>query len=263
MTKKTIFFDIDGTLLGTRGGKRFQIPESALEALRTLKKNGHEIAICSGRQEAFIHRFFPNLFHSYVALNGTHVVYQGKTICDRPMKADKIKRLIHHFDSYGCSYVFVGKHSGWARNVPSRFLDKMEEIYGLPEFLVTDWDPERIEPSMMDFIFETEEDYQKCAGAFTDSMVLNRHPGMLTNDLSFTDWDKSKGIREYLAFSGIRKEDTVAFGDGYNDITMMGAVGCAVAMGNAVEEVKHSADYITDSIFDDGIYNGLRHLGLL
>lgn len=263
MTGKTVFFDIDGTLLGTKDGRRFQIPESALASLRALKENGNRIAVCSGRQEAFIHRFFPGLFDSYVAMNGAHVVFEGKTVVDRSFSTQRVRELIRHFDAYGCSYVFIGKHKGWPRRVPERVLSSMDVIYGLPDFLAPGWGPEDVDASMMDFIFESDGDYEKCKGAFTDEMVLNRHPGMLTNDLSFRDWDKACGIREFLACAGIPKEDAVAFGDGYNDISMMGAVGLPVAMGNAVPEVKRAAAYVTADLFDDGIYKGLKHLGLL
>ena len=263
MNQKTVFFDLDGTLLGTRNGRRFQIPESALRALIKLRENGHRLAVCSGRQEAFIHKFLPGLFQSYVALNGAHVVFEGKTVLDRLLPEERIRRLAAHFDSYGCSFVFIGKHHGWARNVPQKFFGRMEEIYGLPDFLVSDWEPEQVEAGMMDFVFETDAEYKKCAGAFTGGMILNRHPGMLTNDLSFSDWNKADGIRTFLSESGIPKEDTVAFGDGYNDIAMMGAVGCAVAMGNAVDEVKGKADYVTAPMFEDGIERGLKHLGLI
>lgn len=263
MTQKTVFFDLDGTLLGTKDGRRFQVPPSALRALRKLRENGHRIAVCSGRQEAFIHRFFPGLFRTYVALNGAHVVFEGKTVLDRPLSAGRVRDLTRYFDSFGCSFVFIGKQHGWARNVPRHFFSRMEEIYGLPDFLVSEWEPERIDASMMDFIFETDEDYEKCASAFTGEMILNRHPGGLTSDLSFSDWNKGNGIGALLRYSGIAKEDAVAFGDGYNDIAMMGAVGCAVAMGNAVAEVKGKADFVTAPIFEDGIELGLKHLGLI
>jgi len=263
MNQKTVFFDLDGTLLGTRNGRRFQIPESALHALLRLRENGHRLAVCSGRQEAFIHKFFPGLFQNYVAQNGAHVVFEGKTILDRILPVERVRRLAEHFDSYGCSFVFIGKLHGWARNVPEKFFSRMEEIYGLPDFLVADWKPEQVKAGMMDFVFETDEDYEKRAGAFTDGMILNRHPGMLTNDLSFSDWNKADGIRTYLAKSGIPKEDTIAFGDGYNDIAMMDAVGYAVAMGNAVGAVKEKADYVTAPIFEDGIERGLKYLGLI
>jgi Cof subfamily protein (haloacid dehalogenase superfamily) len=231
--------------------------------LERLRENGHRLAVCSGRQEAFIHRFFPGLFESYVAQNGAHVVFEGKTILDRILPAERVRRLMAHFDTYGCRFVFIGKHHGWARNVPEKFYDRMEDIYGLPDFLVKDWEPAQVQAGMMDFVFESDEEFDRCAGAFTDGMVVNRHPGGLTSDLSFPDWDKAKGIESFLAYSGVPKEDTIAFGDGYNDISMMGAVGCAVAMGNAVDEVKQKADYVTSPIFEDGIERGLRHLGLI
>lgn len=263
MTGKTVFFDIDGTLLGTRDGRRFQVPESALEALRALKRNGNRIAICSGRQEDFIHRFFPGLFDSYVAMNGAHVVCGGKTVLDRPFSTQRVRELMRHFDRFPCRYVFIGKHKGWPRRVPERLLSGMDAVYGLPDFLVPEWEPEDVEASMMDFLFENDEDYEKCAAAFTGEMVLNRHPGALTSDLSFRDWDKASGVREFLAYAGIPKEDAVAFGDGYNDISMMGAVGIPVAMGNAVPEVKRAASYVTASLFEDGIFKGLKYLGLI
>ncbi|MFU0832104.1 MAG: Hydrolase [Oscillospiraceae bacterium] len=263
MKQKTVFFDIDGTLLSTRNGRRFQIPPSTLRALKKLRENGHRIAVCSGRQEAFIHKFFPGLFQNYVALNGAHVVYDGKTILNRMLSPEQIRSLTEHFESFGCSFVFIGNRHGWARNVPEHLFHRAEEIYGLPDFLVADWQPEQVEAGMMDFIFETDEDYDRCAGAFTGGMIVNRHPGGITSDLSFPDWNKAKGIELFLAHSGIKKEDTIAFGDGYNDISMMDAVGYGVAMGNAVAPVKEKAAYITSSVFDDGIEKGLKHLGLI
>lgn len=263
MSGKTVFFDIDGTLLGTKDGRRFQIPESALRALRQLKKNGNRIVICSGRQEDFIHKFFPGLFDSYVAMNGTHIVCEGKTVLDRPLSTPRVRELMHHFDAYGCRYVFIGKHKGWPRRIPEHLFGGMDAVYGLPDFLIPVWEPEDVEANMMDFIFESDEEYERCAAAFTDEMVLNRHPGALTSDLSFRDWDKARGIEVFLSYAGIPKEETVAFGDGYNDISMMGAVGLPVAMGNAVPEVKRAAAYVTTDLFDDGIYRGLEHLGFI
>jgi Cof subfamily protein (haloacid dehalogenase superfamily) len=263
MNKKTIFFDIDGTLLGTKDGRRFCIPPSALQALRTLKQGGHRVVICSGRQEAFIHKFFPNIFTSYVAMNGTHVVYDGKTILDCPFSRQQVAKLMSHFDSYRCSYTFVGKTNGWARNLPEQYLEKLNVLYGFSDFLKVQWQPEEVDANMMDFIFQSEEEFERCRSAFSGSMVLNRHPGQLAADLSFKEQDKSKGIQAFLEYAGIDKGDTIAFGDGYNDVTMMGAVGCGIAMGNAVEDVKKAADYVTDAVFDDGIYKALEHFGLI
>ncbi len=263
MNKKTIFFDIDGTLLGTKDGSYFYTPPSTLEALDLLKKNGHRIAVCSGRQESFIHKFFPGYFTSFVAMNGTHVVFDGTTIYDLPFPTEKVAELMRHFDSFGCSYTFIGKDRAWGRNLPQEYIKKLNYLYGFDDFLSNQWEPEEVQANMMDFIFRNEEDYERCRGAFTEGMILNRHPGNLAADLSFKGTDKANGIRYFLEHTGIPKEDTIAFGDGYNDITMMGAVGFGIAMGNAVDEVKQAAGYVTDSIFEDGIFNALKHFELI
>ena len=55
----------------------------------------------------------------------------------------------------------------------------------------------------------------------------------------------------------------MAFGDGGNDIDMLQAVGCSVAMGNALQEVKDCSDYITKSVKEDGVVYALKHFKLI
>ena len=55
----------------------------------------------------------------------------------------------------------------------------------------------------------------------------------------------------------------MAFGDGENDMEMLRYVGIGVAMGNASDAVKAAADYVTDTVDDDGIEKALRHFGLI
>ena len=55
----------------------------------------------------------------------------------------------------------------------------------------------------------------------------------------------------------------MAIGDGENDIGMISYAGIGVAMGNASDEVKNAADYVTDTVDEDGLANALRHFGLI
>jgi Cof subfamily protein (haloacid dehalogenase superfamily) len=266
MNRKTIFFDIDGTLLGTRDGKLFQAPKSTFLALDKLKRSGHRIAVCSGRQDKFIRHFFPGVFDSFVASNGAQVVVDGKTVRDRMFPEEQIRSLMARFDAYGCRYFFVGKDHAWGRgmdSLPQETEEELRQSYFFPGFMVMDWKPGDVSANMMDFIFLSDAEYESQRGAFSDGMVLNRHPGQASADLSVEGNNKADGIRSFLEYAGIPREDAVAFGDGYNDIAMMKAVGCGVAMGNAVDEVKRAADYVTADLFDGGISLGLEHLGLI
>ncbi len=61
----------------------------------------------------------------------------------------------------------------------------------------------------------------------------------------------------------VEAEDVVAFGDSENDIEMLDYVGMGVCMGDGKDTVKAHADYITAATYDDGIWKGLQHLGIL
>ncbi|MNT54226.1 putative bifunctional phosphatase/peptidyl-prolyl cis-trans isomerase [compost metagenome] len=55
----------------------------------------------------------------------------------------------------------------------------------------------------------------------------------------------------------------MSFGDGGNDITMLAHTQVGIAMGNANPEVKEIADYITDDVDSNGIWNALKHFGVI
>ena len=74
---------------------------------------------------------------------------------------------------------------------------------------------------------------------------------------------KADGIRAALERYNLKAEETIAFGDGENDIPMLQICGIGVAMGNAKQLVKDSADYVTLSVREDGVSAALRHFGLI
>ena len=74
---------------------------------------------------------------------------------------------------------------------------------------------------------------------------------------------KDVGIKHFIERYGIERDDTMAFGDGENDIRMLKYAGVGVALGNAKEEVKRIADYVTADIDDDGVEKALKHFGLI
>ena len=71
--------------------------------------------------------------------------------------------------------------------------------------------------------------------------------------------NKSIGMEKILAYFGISREETMAFGDGGNDIPMLEYAGIGVAMGNASEEVQRHADFVTSGVDDEGIVHALKH----
>ena len=71
--------------------------------------------------------------------------------------------------------------------------------------------------------------------------------------------DKAQSLRRLLAKVNLAPEDMIAFGDGYNDLSMLQLAGMGVAMANAAPEVRAQADYITLSNEEDGVAAALEH----
>ncbi len=59
---------------------------------------------------------------------------------------------------------------------------------------------------------------------------------------------------------GYSRDEIAAIGDGYNDIPMIRYAGIGIAMGNANDKVKEAADYVTDSIGQDGLLHAVQYL---
>ena len=74
---------------------------------------------------------------------------------------------------------------------------------------------------------------------------------------------KSAGMRLVLKDAGLTREDSVAFGDSTNDTDMLLYAGIGVAMGNAPDEVKAAADFVTGTCEESGVSGALRNLGFL
>ena len=109
--------------------------------------------------------------------------------------------------------------------------------------------------------FPTEADEEIFGKILTHCETMRWHP--LFADIINKGTSKSRGIDEVIKHYGIKLEETMAFGDGGNDINMLEHAGIGVAMDNASDKVKAAADYITSSVDDNGIINALRHFNIL
>ena len=58
-------------------------------------------------------------------------------------------------------------------------------------------------------------------------------------------------------------KETIAFGDGDNDLDMLKYCGVGVGMGNGTKNVIEHCDYLTETIDNDGLYLALKHLGVI
>ena len=105
----------------------------------------------------------------------------------------------------------------------------------------------------------------------TETVLRDANQSLMATRLPYSDFadilpeggGKPNGLAHTLAHLGLTREQSIAFGDGGNDVTMLEYAGIGVAMGNACDAAKAAADYVTDDITADGLAKALAHFGLI
>ena len=93
MKQKLIFLDIDGTLLPPG---EMTVPDSAVEALRRARANGHKLFLCTGRNLRMTEPLFHYGFDGFVCSAGGYVGCEGKVLVDLPMEPEQVRRRCRH-----------------------------------------------------------------------------------------------------------------------------------------------------------------------
>lgn len=258
LDKKVIFFDIDGTLYDT--GKR--LPDSAKRAVKQLKERGHEVVIATGRAPFMFADLCSDLeIDSFVSINGQYVVHQGKNILTNPLQDEHLHKLIETAKDRNHELLFVNE-TGWRSN--SKYSERLEEVIAsLRIDQAVEYESEPFAPgtNLQSLIFCDHGEEAFYEETFPMFHLVRWHENSV--DIIPKGGSKARGIQSYLEAVGIPLANAYAFGDGLNDIEMMQYVPNSVAMGNAFDEVKQVARHITDHVDEDGIWNGLKRLGLI
>lgn len=257
-SRKLIFFDIDGTLLDHEK----KLPSSTKEAIFQLKEKGHEVAIATGRAPFMYTDLREELgIHTFVSYNGQYVVFNGEKLYTNPLNTASLIKLTETAVSNNHPIVFMD-HEDMKANVPEHPSIK-EGLASLKIKQFPGHDPYYYKGRELyqSLLFCPEGEEKQYEAEFTDFDFVRWHP--LSVDVLPKGGSKAKGIEKLVEKLGFSKEDVYAFGDALNDMEMLTTVYNSVAMGNAMDEVKSVAKYVTKSVEDDGIYHGLKMVGLL
>lgn len=109
--------------------------------------------------------------------------------------------------------------------------------------------------------FITEEEEKEIRPSIPTCEVGRWFPAFA--DITAKGDTKQKGIDKIIRYFDMKLEETMAFGDGGNDISMLRHAAIGIAMGQAKEDVKAAADYVTAPIDKDGISKAMKHFGII
>ena len=270
---KIIFLDIDGTLVDFES----RMPKSAGKALKEAKKNGHRIAICTGRTYTGIYPWlleFP--FDGLVCSAGAYIKAADKVIYHHTMHWDRIQVLIELLSSHNAFYVLQGIDGGFADKRNQRKLKEFLTRRGidtkkiLKDMAFTDKTMERV-PIESAIYFNADADIrqlqaridEKLDGYFQITGASFGEDIMHSGEVTCRGINKATGIMRLMEHFHMDHSTSVAIGDGSNDFEMIRYAHTGIAMGNSVEELKKEADYVTDRIEEDGIYKAFIHFGFI
>lgn len=252
---KTVFFDVDGTLLSH---KSKSVPNTCRKSLELLKEAKIDRVIATGRHKLELNDLpvADIEFDAYITLNGQLCLdASGNIFYENPLK--NTKEIIELFNSKEIPVMLVEKDELYINFINEDVVAAQNAISSLiPP--VKEYSGNSVYQAIIYVKEEEQKDYERRLGNF-----------------QFTRWDhnavdvvsvgssKVSGIKAYLKTKGYEIDESMAFGDGENDLEMLEYCSIGVAMGNANEEVKKRADYVTEDIDDNGILNGLKHYHII
>lgn len=258
---QALFFDIDGTLVSFT---THRIPQSTVDALRQAKAHGVKVYISTGRPPIIITNLgqISDMIDGYITTNGARCFVGQENVCLHAIRREDVDTVIADGEEKNYPVIVVGeKHLAICHLTPI-VNDVFVEGLGV--------DSLDFSTTMDDLAGEEILQLTPFCTAGQEAELMPRlhhctsgrwHPAF--TDITSADADKGKGLHAMADYLGLDVSQTMAFGDGGNDLSIIREAGIGVAMGNAGDNVKAVADYVTTSVDEDGVKNALLHFGVI
>ena len=255
---KLVATDIDGTIF---------IPEKEFTSgvkncIKNLSDNGIKVVLVTGRMNAAATRIAKDLGLDtpVVSYQGGLVVENGKKLYERYLTEEQTRRILEwasmeniHINLYNDDVLYSETDcyevQRYCNNLHTeRTIKKFSEIKKdkINKLLAIDY-------SNPDRITKYEKELQEI---FPDLYIVKSTPYFL--EFSNPEASKKCAVEFLQAYWGLKKEEILTIGDQNNDVALLQAGGIKVAMGNATDELKAEADYITDSVYEDGFVKAME-----
>lgn len=262
---KAVFLDMDGTLLKSD----HSVSEPTIAMIRDLTGKGVSVILVSARP---LNAVLPTFKHiglpvqtPVITLNGSYVVEKEQPVLDVRMDlatTAKVTELVRPFKATIAYYLqrewYAEVSDAWTAH-EQRIMDVPLVVAPIGE-LIQGWKNRDVAPNKMMVMSEAANiaGIQQHLRSVYDGK-LNVYPSKATYlEVMDTRGSKANAVRFVSERLGLKNTEIVAMGDNYNDVEMIQYAGMGVAMGNAPDDIKAKADYVTDTNNNDGVRKALE-----
>ena len=261
---KAVFIDMDGTLLR----KDHTISNTNKNAIQKLLNDGIIVVPISARPLHGILPITQNVVPEtmpVVSLNGGYIFHNHEIIYQSDIAIQQVATIHSEVALYDLSVMYYSQME-WFTARESKLVSKEQKITTVKvkiqpfEQTFKEWKAKQSGPNKIliagdkDLIIEIEQKLLRLHEGVLN--IYKSQPAYL--EVMNLQASKTKAIEFLLNRYGIHREEIIAIGDNYNDVGMIKFAGMGIAMGNAPDEIKTMADYVTDTNNKDGVAKALH-----
>jgi Cof subfamily protein (haloacid dehalogenase superfamily) len=262
---KAVFLDMDGTLLRSD----HSVSDPTRQTIRSLVQKGIPVILVSARPLNAILPTFRSLElptgAPIVTLNGSYIVENEQPVFQATVDLQTTRNVSEEVRPFKATIAYYLQREWYAEwndawtEREQRIMDVRIRIAPLDE-LIREWSSRGIEPNKMMVMSEPPSIagiQQHLRSVYNGR--LNIYPSKPTYlEVMDARGSKANALRFVIAGLGLDRSEVIAMGDNYNDREMIEYAGMGVAMGNAPDEIKAVAGYITDTNNEDGVRKALE-----
>jgi len=263
---RLLVVDIDGTLVNRNG----KISDEDREAMFRVRQAGMQVVLSTGRglqaTMNIIHELSLDSYH--ISFDGALVSHpsNGEEIYVKPIDKDLVRQMIDvahscrvDLELFTVTHYFVERET-WSTGAHRDFFGVNPTMVDLREI----WQRERI---LKGGVVPTTVEEKARAADFCRQLdhrwhlsraITPAYPEVDFFNILAPGVSKGKALEKLATHLKIPLRETIAVGDGTNDISLLKTSGLAIAMGNAADEVKAVADYVTLDVDHSGLAAAMK-----
>lgn len=243
---KAIVCDLDGTLLNSKKG----ISKENMEILNQKQQQGIKIYVATGRGAEAFNLIKGVKMDGIVLSNGMRVYYNNCQIYKKTLERDKLKVFCNEVKKVG---IKLGIYKQIEENIPEEIdNDVLEGGVFLYDRIPAQFDKLFVE---LENCKDKEYIEKKLPDEYYIIYTRDQYAFIMPRGVS-----KYIGVRKLLQQDGLDMSQVLMFGDDENDIELIKESGIGIAMGNALEEIKDFADFVTKTNDENGVEYMIKNL---